>query len=92
MSERIWVLVACVGLACPIRPALAQPAEGKKGEPYPAPPADFDKKRDGVARGKLETVEYDSTTVGMKRAAVRLSALMLTTEPRERVLATNLAS
>jgi enterochelin esterase-like enzyme len=69
MSERIWVLVACVGLACPIGPALAQPAEGKKDESYPAPPADFDKKRDGIDRGKLEAVEYDSKTVGITRKA-----------------------
>ena len=29
----------------------------------------FDVKRDGIDRGKLETVEYDSTTVGVKRKA-----------------------
>lgn len=50
-----WAVLA--GLALP---ALAQP---------PAPPADFDKKRDGVERGRLETVEYDSAVVGAKRKA-----------------------
>ena len=40
-----------------------------KAEKFPAPPEGFDKKRDGIERGKLETVEYDSTTVGVKRKA-----------------------
>lgn len=34
---------------------------------YPDPPAGYDKKRDGIERGKLEVVEYDSTSVGIKR-------------------------
>jgi enterochelin esterase-like enzyme len=33
-----------------------------------APPG-FDAKREGIDRGKLETIEYDSTTVGAKRKA-----------------------
>jgi enterochelin esterase-like enzyme len=32
-------------------------------------PEGFDAKRDGIERGKLETIEYDSTTVGAKRKA-----------------------
>jgi enterochelin esterase-like enzyme len=32
-------------------------------------PEGFDAKRDGIDRGKLETVEYDSSTVGAKRKA-----------------------
>ncbi|MBC8096734.1 MAG: right-handed parallel beta-helix repeat-containing protein, partial [Akkermansiaceae bacterium] len=31
------------------------------------PPAGFDLRREGVARGKLEIIEYDSKTVGTKR-------------------------
>ncbi len=31
------------------------------------PPAGFDKARDGIAHGKLEMLEYDSTTVGTRR-------------------------
>jgi enterochelin esterase-like enzyme len=54
-------------LAGLIVPAAAQ--KDDKAEKFPAPPADYDKKRDGVERGKLETVEYDSTTVGVKRKA-----------------------
>ncbi|MGI9427237.1 MAG: alpha/beta hydrolase-fold protein, partial [Bythopirellula sp.] len=34
------------------------------------PPATFDKARDGIAHGKLEMVEYDSTTVGTRRRAL----------------------
>lgn len=33
------------------------------------PPEGYDTRRDGIDRGKLETVEYDSTTVGLKRKA-----------------------
>ena len=34
---------------------------------FAIPPAGFDVKRDGIAHGKLEMVEYDSKTVGTKR-------------------------
>ncbi|MEX2138469.1 MAG: alpha/beta hydrolase-fold protein [Pirellulales bacterium] len=34
---------------------------------FPAPPEGFDKPREGVAQGKLERVDYDSKTVGVKR-------------------------
>lgn len=33
-------------------------------------PQGFDKERDGIERGKIEAVEYDSKTVGSKRKAV----------------------
>ncbi len=67
MSGRIVALLAwavLVGLTVPTR---AQKDE--KAEPLPMPPADFDKKRENVERGKLETIEYDSATVGIKRKA-----------------------
>src|SRR5436853_27884 len=54
-------------LASTTVPAAAR--EDDKAGPFPAPPADYDKKRDGIDRGKLEMVEYDSTTVGVKRRA-----------------------
>lgn len=38
-------------------------------EAFPAPPQGFDRQREGIARGTLETVEYESTTVGSKRKA-----------------------
>ena len=34
---------------------------------FPAAPEGFDKMREGIAHGKIETVEYDSKTVGNKR-------------------------
>src|SRR5499427_2008998 len=72
MSERIVALVACAVLACLTVPALAQQGDGKKDDPadkFPAPPTGFDTRRDGIEHGKLETVEYDSTTVSVKRKA-----------------------
>jgi enterochelin esterase-like enzyme len=44
-------------------PVLAESPTPK----FPDPPAGYDKKRDGIERGKLEKVEYDSTSVGIKR-------------------------
>lgn len=37
---------------------------------FPEEPQGFDQARDGIARGKLEMVEYDSKTVGNKRKAL----------------------
>jgi enterochelin esterase-like enzyme len=34
---------------------------------FPPAPEGFDKKRDGIARGNVATIEYDSKTVGNKR-------------------------
>ena len=67
-----WMSLALTALGCLMVPALAQPGDGKKddkAEKFPAPPKGFDASRDGIDRGKLETVEYDSTTVGVKRKA-----------------------
>ncbi|HVW02972.1 MAG TPA: alpha/beta hydrolase-fold protein, partial [Planctomycetaceae bacterium] len=65
MSERGIALVAWAVLAFTTVPALAQQDNGK----FPAPPEGFDRRREGIEHGKLETVEYDSTTVGIKRKA-----------------------
>jgi enterochelin esterase-like enzyme len=46
-------------------PAPAQP----EAERFPAPPEGFDARREVIERGKLELVEYDSTTVGLTRKA-----------------------
>src|SRR5262245_30085541 len=67
-----WMLLALTALGCLTVPALAQTGGGKtddKVEKFPAPPRGFDARRGGIDRGKLETVEYDSTTVGVKRKA-----------------------
>ena len=72
MSSRILVIAACAVMAQPFAFVLAQPGDAKKdgkAEKYPDPPKDYDKKQDGIDRGKLETVEYDSATVGVKRKA-----------------------
>jgi enterochelin esterase-like enzyme len=63
MSRHIVALVAWTVLSCPTQ------ARDDKAEKFPEPPKDYDKKRDGIDRGKLETVEYDSSTVGIKRKA-----------------------
>jgi enterochelin esterase-like enzyme len=66
------MLLALTALACLTAPAPAQPVGGKaddKAAKFPAPPRGFDARRDGIDRGKLETVEYDSKTVGAKRKA-----------------------
>ncbi len=61
------MLLALTTLGCLLASARAQP--GDQAAKFPAPPKGFDTRRDGVARGKLEAVEYDSTTVGAKRKA-----------------------
>jgi enterochelin esterase-like enzyme len=66
------VFIALAALGCTLAPAQAPPRDEEKddkAEKFPAPPAGFDRKRDNIERGKLETVEYDSTTVGAKRKA-----------------------
>jgi enterochelin esterase-like enzyme len=67
MSGRIVPLLASAALAVAVGPAAAR--KDDKAEPFPAPPDGYDKRRDDVDRGKLETVEYDSATVGAKRKA-----------------------
>jgi enterochelin esterase-like enzyme len=50
--------------------ALVIPALAQDQKPLPAAPKGFDTKRDGIARGKIESVEYDSKAVGGKRKMV----------------------
>jgi enterochelin esterase-like enzyme/outer membrane protein assembly factor BamB len=49
--------------------AAASPAPEKKEQPKESvmPPKGFDVPRDGIAHGKVETVNYDSTSVGARR-------------------------
>ena len=68
------MLLTLTALGALMVTAQAQPRDGKTDdqadqEKFPAPPKGFDTRRDGIDRGKLETVEYDSTTVGAKRKA-----------------------
>lgn len=71
MSNRFSPFVACAVLALAAPSALVTPAAMAQSgdEKFPAPPAGFDVRREGIDRGKLETVEYDSTTVGLNRKA-----------------------
>jgi enterochelin esterase-like enzyme len=66
MSRRLvgWLLGvgACLSLA---GPAAAQPEAPKQ-----AAPKGFDTKRTDIERGKVETIEYDSKSVGAKRKMV----------------------
>ena len=50
--------------------ALAIPASAEDQKPLPAAPNGFDTKREGIARGKIESIEYDSKAVGGKRKMV----------------------
>jgi enterochelin esterase-like enzyme len=66
------MVLTLAALGCLAVAAGAQPGDGKTEDreaKFPAPPKGFDTRRDGIERGKLETVEYDSTTVGVKRKA-----------------------
>jgi enterochelin esterase-like enzyme len=49
---------------------LCAPAWGQGPAKLPDAPKGFDKTRDNIAHGKIETVEYDSKTVGIKRKMV----------------------
>src|SRR5262249_43243038 len=74
MRHAISLLPACaVLLALSLAGLRGQDkAADKKDEApkgLPAAPKGFDAKRDGVDRGKVETVEYESKTVGVKRKA-----------------------
>jgi enterochelin esterase-like enzyme len=62
----------------PVAPVAGSPARGGRGnrpivlgpddKPQVPPPAEgFNQPREGIARGQLETVEYDSKSVGNKR-------------------------
>jgi enterochelin esterase-like enzyme len=62
---------AVVVLGC--LPAFAQLPSGGDTRDVPrtfgTPPEHFAERREGIDRGRLQTVEYDSTTVGVKRQA-----------------------
>ncbi len=68
---------ALLPMACAVLLALGRAGAHGQGEPgkqapaqvLPPAPEGFDRQREGIARGKLERVEYDSTTVGIKRKA-----------------------
>jgi len=64
MKVARWLVVwALLGL-CSLGAAVQEEA------PLSPAPAGFDVRRDGIERGKVETVEYDSKTVGARRKLV----------------------
>ncbi len=64
----LWLLFGFLLLVvCLIRVVPARAAEEKL---MPTPPRGFDVAREGVPRGNVETVEYDSKSVGAKRKMV----------------------
>src|SRR5436309_6536703 len=72
MTKRILGVLACIVIAWWTVPCLAQPDDGQKGNNgalLAAPPDGYDTRRDGIERGKIEIIEYDSSTVGGKRKA-----------------------
>jgi enterochelin esterase-like enzyme len=70
MRTRVVTAVAMLGLSVLVagqdRRVTANDDKLAKIAP---PPTEFDKKRDAIERGKLETIEYESKTVGVKRKA-----------------------
>lgn len=67
-----WILVFVTtgaGSASPGNGASDVPAKPATQASLPDPPKGFDSRREGVARGRLELVEYESATVGVKRKA-----------------------
>lgn len=65
MNKRIVKFVVWSLMACLSKPGMAQTSDGG----FPVPPDGYDMRREGIERGKLELIEYDSTTVGSKRKA-----------------------
>lgn len=69
MRHTICLIVCALVLAL-VPATFGQPATAKSdGKSLTSAPKGFDTKRDGIERGKLETIEYDSKTVGGKRKA-----------------------
>jgi len=65
VNHRIFEIVTGILLVLSTVPVQAQSSDGK----FSAPPEGFDTRREGIERGKIELVEYDSTTVGLPRKA-----------------------
>src|SRR5690348_10988822 len=61
-------LTACLLVLAPCAPGFGQDKKDDEKK-YTSAPEGFDAKRDKIDHGKLETVEYDSKTVGVKRKA-----------------------
>jgi enterochelin esterase-like enzyme len=72
MYRYLFTIVLGILSANPVQVATAQSVdEIKDSRPakFQDPPKDYDKRRDGIERGKIDSIEYDSATVGVKRKA-----------------------
>jgi enterochelin esterase-like enzyme len=70
--RRIMIGLTAAGVTLAL--VLAAPLLAQTPGPLPAAPKGFDKKREDIARGKIETIEYDSKSVGTKRKMVIYTA------------------
>jgi enterochelin esterase-like enzyme len=71
MSGRILALVSYSVLVGSVVPTQGQPLGDRADDrvKLPTAPKGYDIRRDGIDHGKMELIEYDSTTVGGKRKA-----------------------
>jgi enterochelin esterase-like enzyme len=65
MASKLAVIIAAVALVSP----LARSKADSDSAPPSAPAVGFDSRRDEIDHGKLDVVEYDSSTVGIRRNA-----------------------
>ncbi|MBA4032142.1 MAG: enterochelin esterase, partial [Planctomyces sp.] len=66
-DRRIFIMAIVASVILPIV-AAAEMAQAEEMS-SPVPPAGFDIRRDEIPHGQLEVVEYDSTSIGMRRKA-----------------------
>jgi enterochelin esterase-like enzyme len=70
--RHVLLSIACavlLALSCASVDGQEKADKQDQARGLPPAPKGFDVKRDGIGRGKLETVEYESSTVGVKRKA-----------------------
>src|SRR6478735_9265083 len=67
MKRTIAVTIALLSLSLPDSAAQAQGDAAGQPNPYATAPAGFDAKRDGIAHGKMEVIDYESKVSGGPR-------------------------
>src|SRR5207344_2987923 len=67
MQRTIALAIALLSLFLPASAAQAQGDAGGQPNPYATAPAGFDAKRDGIAHGKMEVIDYESKVSGGPR-------------------------
>src|SRR5438045_2418797 len=71
MRQMMWG-IASAGVLLAL--VLAAPLSAQTSTPLPGAPKGFDQKREDIAHGKIETIEYDSKSVGTRRKMVIYTA------------------